>query len=236
MRFALTTIFAAIFVVAAGTADKGHAAVTTSMTQQVPFDFKDIMSSGDDGLVTAIGDVKFNQLSPLVGTLTKVTYGVMTFEFDRNVEYTIPANDTPADKEIALQFASSVEIKPYDGSTANVTQIDVNGGVTQAFFPLPAGAPEANTQNKAVLAIDNLFTMGTGDESFFVGEGTVDLRFTGLIDFVDPTPAKGEIQHIQGTAYVTYDYEVIPIPAAFPLFATALAGLGFVSWRRRRTA
>jgi hypothetical protein len=37
-------------------------------------------------------------------------------------------------------------------------------------------------------------------------------------------------------AFGTFSVAPIPIPAALPLFATALAGMGFVGWRRRRQA
>ena len=34
----------------------------------------------------------------------------------------------------------------------------------------------------------------------------------------------------------TFRFEVVPLPAALPLYGTGLAVMGFIGWRRRRKA
>ena len=57
------------------------------------------------------------------------------------------------------------------------------------------------------------------------------LDWDGMMDLImeDFWPAQGAISYVSLSA-------VVPLPAALPLFATALGGLGFVGWRRRRKA
>ena len=44
----------------------------------------------------------------------------------------------------------------------------------------------------------------------------------------------GVYEHVDSSFEMTFT-TVIPIPAALPLFATALAGMGLIGWRRRRS-
>jgi hypothetical protein len=39
-----------------------------------------------------------------------------------------------------------------------------------------------------------------------------------------------------GTATFTATVSAVPLPAALPLFATGLVGLGLLGWRRKKTA
>lgn len=61
--------------------------------------------------------------------------------------------------------------------------------------------------------------------SFGIGSGTPDQ--TGYID---------NVQFANGNFNQTYDFEVaaVPLPAAFPLYASGLALMGFAGWRRRQ--
>ena len=45
-----------------------------------------------------------------------------------------------------------------------------------------------------------------------------------------------ELSRAEGSISGAYTTTVVPIPAALPLFATAIAGLGFVGWRRKSAA
>lgn len=53
-----------------------------------------------------------------------------------------------------------------------------------------------------------------------------DFRGFTIYDVNDPA----------GLRYMNISYNVVPIPAALPLLATALGGLGFAGWRRKKAA
>jgi hypothetical protein len=60
-------------------------------------------------------------------------------------------------------------------------------------------------------------------------EGAIEASVTGL---VIPLTVIGDAQ-------ITYTYTPVaatPLPAALPLFASALAAIGLVGWRRKRKA
>jgi hypothetical protein len=60
-------------------------------------------------------------------------------------------------------------------------------------------------------------------------------RFS-VADFSSPTKlAAGDFDFTSGTLQIA-QLAAAPIPAALPLFVSALGGLGFVGWRRRRQA
>jgi hypothetical protein len=41
---------------------------------------------------------------------------------------------------------------------------------------------------------------------------------------------------VPGTLYAFSDLNEVPLPAALPLFATGIGGLGLLSWRRKKKA
>ncbi len=59
----------------------------------------------------------------------------------------------------------------------------------------------------------------------------VELAVSGSLT---PTADNGE-QHTQVLSNEA-DPQVVPIPAALPMLAAAVAGLGFAGWRRKRAA
>lgn len=50
------------------------------------------------------------------------------------------------------------------------------------------------------------------------------------------TPFQSQSLHVGSATIFTFDVSPVPIPAALPLFATALAGAGVLRWRRKRMA
>jgi hypothetical protein len=104
----------------------------------------------------------------------------------------------------------------------------------------------ADTDLLVLLAVDGMGVSGTsiGDIGFL---GVFGLNFVGgtLYGFtdlaqtltIDTTTGVGtEIDDNGIFAYGADGVTVVPIPAALPLMATALAGLGIFGWRGRRAA
>ena len=94
---------------------------------------------------------------------------------------------------------------------------DSAGPVTVDFFNAQGGLTGSIVQ--ALLTGYNVYT--------FSGVGV----FAGLTIFNDNDPA--------GMRFMNFSYNSVsdvPLPAALPLFATGLAGLGLLGWRRKRKA
>ncbi len=91
------------------------------------------------------------------------------------------------------------------------------------------------------------FTPSSWNIDTFHGHTCATLRLSGTpgSNFADAVDCAGEDQAIGVVSMVTTPWtggsanpppSAIPVPAAFPLFATALAGMGLLGWRRRRSA
>jgi len=91
--------------------------------------------------------------------------------------------------------------------TVNGQSIDLTG------FTSLLGDSDGNHIVIAGLDLPNGFTL-SGDAVFDIGDG----------------------QHGSHTAYDISVGHYVPVPAALPLFATAIAGLGFAGWRRKTAA
>ena len=65
--------------------------------------------------------------------------------------------------------------------------------------------------------------------------GVSELGF-GLVELADTSFATELIDPELAPSSITVTSAVIPIPAALPLLGTAVAGLGFIGWRRRKAA
>lgn len=63
-------------------------------------------------------------------------------------------------------------------------------------------------------------------DAAFQNEGTLEWEAFSASD----------AQHLTDAFAFTLDTAVIPVPAAFPLLGSALVGLGFMGWRRRKAA
>jgi hypothetical protein len=66
---------------------------------------------------------------------------------------------------------------------------------------------------------------------------TVDYALTvGGTPFNQWYNSLGNTLNIQSQSDITGDFQATPLPAALPLFATGLGGLGLLGWRRKRKA
>lgn len=138
------------------------------------------------------------------------------------------------------------------------------GTTTSDFFnQLLLLAPLTTGANEFVTLENNTFQIGTSPPFSLYGAGSgglgnvfdIGLGFTGVI--TNGNAPSGSAELILGTqvfagigttgdvigipptavvdlANVVGSYTITPIPAALPLLGTALAGLGFVGWRRRK--
>jgi hypothetical protein len=111
-------------------------------------------------------------------------------------------------------------------------------------FNFTAGLATVNVNGFELVSSPNLTT-----SSYLL---PFNASFTGVFDpyltlsyysqgsYIAPALYLADIQTAlgwNGTLTLTYDYTpATPLPAALPLFATGLAGLGLLGWRRKRKA
>lgn len=117
-----------------------------------------------------------------------------------------------------------------------------SGSVTNNFLNLAVGALSFDYSK----ALDLLFIGGDLNDVFGQQSGTDDLilrvkNFTTspTFSFFSYTSAgsPGFFDSSNGSVHVeAFNTTVTPIPAALPLFLSAIGGLGFVGWRRRKSA
>ena len=70
-----------------------------------------------------------------------------------------------------------------------------------------------------------------------VADGAIDLSaFSGISQLFFEDHSFDEDPHGGGLAYGNFEFDVVPLPAALPLFGTGLAAMGFIAWRRKRKA
>jgi hypothetical protein len=72
-------------------------------------------------------------------------------------------------------------------------------------------------------SLSAIFSKGAGIYSMLIGNGTFATNNSGPVAY-------------SMSFTVTSTIAATPIPAALPLFASALGGLGFVGWRRKKAA
>jgi hypothetical protein len=122
------------------------------------------------------------------------------------------------------------------------TAANGSGSVTANFLNLAVGALSFDYSQ----ASDNLFIGGDLTGIFGQTSGTDDLimlvqNFTTSPTFVflsyTQVGSIGYFDSFNGAVHVEpFNTAVTPIPAALPLFLSALGGMGYLGWRRRKSA
>jgi len=123
-------------------------------------------------------------------------------------------------------------IRVRDGATNQTDQIeivsDTNNTTTLAsgailnFMQIFLQSPGDTYQGTDFPSVDTLNSMNSFTQLYIGlnGNGVTHGGWLGNVQYLD----------------LTFTETVIPLPAALPLFATALAGMGLLGWRRKRKA
>lgn len=125
-------------------------------------------------------------------------------------------------------FSSTLVPTPWNNSASGGSSIDYNNVWISILGPTGSHILPGQTLS-GFQAIDTDLSAPTGINWFaYASGGSPD----GNCDFECSPDAGGYFPGFEGVAAVAST----PIPAALPLLATALGGLGFAGWRRRRAA
>jgi hypothetical protein len=128
----------------------------------------------------------------------------------------------------ANTFAGDVEFQPFDyfgppGGLASAYLVQ-SDGVTYNASPITF-SPPSNTPGLALIfpPIGSGPTFLTVNTSYLPGLNYSDFAINGTV------ATAGTVSCVSGC-----DVSAVPLPAAFPLFGSALAGLGGVGWWKKR--
>jgi hypothetical protein len=134
---------------------------------------------------------------------------------------------------------------PNDFTAANAT-FDISSygafgdpALTLSFANANAPGGAADYHDLLLTLISDLPTDLTAASAFLHGFNTVYGPGNTLASFpvgaLDLNTGSGKLIYFQISAFsASYQTAVTPVPAALPLFATALGGLGVLRWRRRK--
>jgi hypothetical protein len=89
-----------------------------------------------------------------------------------------------------------------------------------------------------VVNSDHFLVLASDDEAGNLPSGTPPIN-NNLVSFLVETGGFQDVSSAFGLSAHTVEIQSdgeVPLPAALPLFATGLAGLGLLGWRRKRTA
>ena len=114
-----------------------------------------------------------------------------------------------------LDYLFSMNSPTYETGSVVVTK-----GVSQASPTLKLYQVGANNS----LTLVNTWGSGTANEAFYIGAGNYELAVTGQ------TADGGK-----NVVATSFSVGAAPIPAALPLFGSALVGVGLLGRRRNRT-
>jgi hypothetical protein len=135
-------------------------------------------------------------------------------------------NTDPLNGSGTITATESGGVWTITGATGSFTDV-YGGGAT-----VTGVGPEAS--NAISVTPDNEINP-SGSPSFVDGQGISFATSTGPIDIAFISGAYEEVSHL-GIGDGAFTLAATPLPAALPLFASGLGALGFLGWRRKRTA
>jgi hypothetical protein len=167
------------------------------------------------------------------------------FSFD-GASATFPSgacSGSPCTDSIVGDFTITIN-NPVFITTLLLTAIDVtlSGNVDAGSYNFPAEDEAYVTSPEVITDVVGVGAYNCNISLFSCNPTEIEIAFsTGLdpamISQLDIFPPGGAFSYdfssnVGGSA----DPAAAPLPAAFPLFATALGGLGLLGWRRKRKA
>jgi hypothetical protein len=191
------------------------------------------------GLVSFVGILALSQSADA----TPIQYGNSYYEYVPGEAYSWSH---------ANASASASTFMGVNGHLATVTSAGENDFLLGLITPLPTaqgawlgGAVDASQQASWVVGPEagQLFTFSNfggiepnnGPSNVYMNIGSV---FAGIAtgQWADAANGLSSASDQIAGYFVEYQVGTVPIPAALPLMLTALAGVGFLGWRRKKLA
>lgn len=196
-------------------------------------------SFGTPGTVTGL-----QQFDPALGTLTGVSFVVSMGAFSFDAEL---LGDPMIDASFTGEFEGSMQADLlYSNGTSSIVLDLIPAGISLYCEGDHPDLCEDSISDSYDFSIDSLViprTVGEFMPADIIGTGNVTnlslaintLGFSFLENSgLDFTQVTGLAEISDATVTVTYDYAVVPVPAAVWLFGTGLIGLAGIA-RRKRT-
>ena len=178
--------------------------------------------------ITAVSALVLGVTRPAAAIMMDYTLTFGATDFKDNA----PPNPTPPVSLVLGQFSFSLD--PTSTTSGAVTTNFLNlvlGSVSFSYF---AGTDNLRIGGD-VAGVDGIAS-GTNDvfmeiSNFTSAPSFAEFTYTQATSNVGVFTASDRVLHVEAFATA-----VTPIPAALPLFISALGGLGYLGWRRRKAA
>ena len=140
-------------------------------------------------------------------------------------------------------LSQTLTFNQFDPTLGNLTSVDFG---LNSFFVATTGTISAVTSTTTTQLLFTATIFGPVNATFSGLQGTIAngafYKGTSTISILVQLPGAGSSDFWQGNGAsqgltLQYDYtptSAVPLPAALPLFATGLAGIGVTAWRSRR--